>query len=61
MTGLGREVTLPGPGIRAKFLLGFAIAGPLPCLFVLSLGLPFLLLMIGQRRPVRTPPSAAQR
>lgn len=42
MKGIGREVALPGQGIRAKFFLGFAIAALMPLLFVVYLGLPLL-------------------
>lgn len=42
MQGIRREVALPGQGIRAKFFLGFAIAAIFPLLFVVYLGLPFL-------------------
>lgn len=41
--GVGPEVALRGQGIRAKFFLGFAIAGLLPLLFVVYLGLPLLI------------------
>lgn len=42
MKGIGREVALPGQGIRAKFFLGFAVAALMPLLFVVYLGLPLL-------------------